>query len=121
MYSENPKELIWLGDSLKELRSFPEDVRDTFGYALYEAQLGKFPRNAKPLTGLGPGVIEIVCDFDRNTYRSVYTAKMGNCLYVLHCLQKKSKHGIATPKQEIDLIKQRLRHAKYLSESKNEN
>jgi phage-related protein len=105
------KKLKWVGSSLEDLKEFPEDVTDAIGYALYQVQEGLKPRNAKPLSDIGSGVMEIVSDFDTNTYRSVYTVKLGDAIYVLHCFQKKSKHGISTPKKEIDLIKQRLREA----------
>lgn len=112
MRKEILKELFWVGSSLKDLKTMPAEVMDAVGYALYEVQQGKFPRNAKPLTGVGAGVTEMVCDFDKSTYRAVYTAKIGDTVYVLHCFQKKSKHGIATPQKDIDLIKQRLMEAK---------
>lgn len=81
------------------------------GYALFAVQIGKKPREAKPLHGLGPGVLEIVSDYDGDTYRAVYTVRLTHGVYVLHCFQKKSKHGIKTPQKEIDLIKQRLNMA----------
>jgi len=102
------KKVVWVGDSLKNLKKFPEVVKDSIGYSLHKIQEGIVPRNAKPLKGLKPTVMEIVSDYDTNTYRAVYTVKIGAVAYVLHCFQKKSKQGIKTPKQEIDLIKQRL-------------
>lgn len=111
------KEVVWIGNSLEDLSEFPEEVKDEIGYALYEAQLGLKSNKAKPLTGIGSGIMEIVSDFDRNTYRAVYVVKIGDAIYVLHCFQKKSKHGIATPKREIDLIKQRLKDAKNINKS----
>ncbi|MCC2666551.1 MAG: hypothetical protein K0S63_467 [Gammaproteobacteria bacterium] len=83
------------------------------GYALHQVQEGIKPQNAKPLSSIGSGVMEIVCNFDTNTYRAVYAVKLGGAIYVLHCFQKKAKNGIATPKKEIDLIKQRLKEAQY--------
>ncbi|HVE44896.1 MAG TPA: type II toxin-antitoxin system RelE/ParE family toxin [Gammaproteobacteria bacterium] len=111
------KEVIWVGSSLEDLIAFPEEVKDEIGYALYEAQLGQKSVQAKPLTGIGSGVMEVVSDFDRSTYRAVYVVKIGEVIYVLHCFQKKSKQGIATPKREIDLIKQRLKEAKQIDKS----
>lgn len=105
------KKLKWVGSSLEDLKEFPEDVIDVIGYALHEVQEGLKPRNAKQLSNIGLGVMEIVSDFDTNTYRAVYAVKLVDAIYVLHCFQKKSKHGISTPKKEIDLIKQRLREA----------
>lgn len=68
--------------------------------------------NAKPLHGFsGAGVLEIVDDFDGDTYRAIYTVKFESVIYLLHSFQKKSKHGIATPKQDIELVKKRLKIA----------
>lgn len=109
------KKIIWLGDSRETLCGFPEDVKDIVGYALHKVQEGLFPKNAKPLTGFKPAVTEIVTPYDKNAYRTVYTTKIGETLYVLHCFQKKSTQGIKTPKHEIDLIQQRLKEAYLLA------
>jgi len=108
--------IIWLGDSLKNLKSFPEKVKDEFGYNLHKVQTGLIPNNAKLMKGFKLSVMEITCNFDTNTYRTMYTTKIGNEIYVLHCFQKKSKKGIETPKHEIDLIKQRLNDAEKINE-----
>lgn len=109
------KPLEWIGSSKKDLKSFPEEVRSNLGFALYEAQTGRKSRNAKPLKGIkgasGASVLEVVEDYDGDTYRAVYTVKFGDVIYVLHAFQKKSKKGIATPKQELDRIAARLRIA----------
>lgn len=105
------KKIIWMGDSQKNLRDFPEDVKDIVGYALHKVQEGLFPKNAKPLSGFKPAVMEIVTAYDGNAYRAVYTTKIGETIYVLHYFQKKSTQGIKTPKHEIDLIQQRLKEA----------
>jgi phage-related protein len=76
------------------------------------AQHGGKHSQAKPLKGFGSaGVLEVVEDDDGNTYRAVYTVKFANAIYVLHCFQKKSNKGIETPKQDIDLIRDRLKFA----------
>ena len=106
------KQLFWVGASLSDLKKFPEDVKDVFGYALYKAQIGERHPAAKPLKGFaGAGVMEIVEDHDTNTYRAVYTVKLADTVYVLHVFQKKSKRGIATPKKELGMIKARLQRA----------
>lgn len=105
------KKAIWLGDSLESLRDFPEAVQDAIGYSLHKVQEGQTPRNAKPLIGIKPVVMEIVALFDTNTYRAVYTTKIGDVVFVLHCFMKKSTKGIKTPKPAMDLIKQRLKDA----------
>jgi phage-related protein len=120
------KPVEWIASSRDDLCKFPEDVRQAMGFALYRAQLGTKHPDAKPLKGFkGAGVIEIVEDFDGDTYRAVYTVKFEGIVYVLHAFQKKSKHGIATPKQDINLIEARLKRAKehyqtYLKQKKEE-
>lgn len=106
------KRVDFIGSSREELRKFPEDVKQNIGYALFEAQRGQKPQVAKPLKGFsGAGVLEIVENFSSGTYRVVYTVRFQKVVYVLHCFQKKSKHGIKTPQQDINLIKQRLKMA----------
>jgi phage-related protein len=107
------KSLKWISRSRDDLREFPEDVQRMMGYALYLAQLGKKHSDAKPLKGFkGSGVLEVVENFDGDTYRAVYMVKFEGIIYVLHAFQKKSKRGIATPKQDIALIEARLKRAK---------
>ncbi len=109
----NPiKPLQWVGSSKKDLLAMPNDVLDVFGFALHLAQTGKKHDQAKPLKGFGgAGVLEGVEDYMGDTYRAVYTVKIADAVYVLHCFQKKSKSGIETPKHEMDLIRDRLRAA----------
>ena len=87
--------------------AFPAAVRGELGFAMYLAQMGELHHKAKPLKGLP--VFEIVADHDRSTYRAVYTAKFADAIYVLHAFQKKSKSGIATPRPDMDLIRERLK------------
>lgn len=102
----------WLGDSKNRLRSFPEEVREDIGAAIYWAQLGDKHPDAKPLAGFGgAGVLEIVENHDGDTYRAVYTVRFTDWLYILHCFQKKSKKRDETPKQDMNLIKERLKKA----------
>ena len=103
------KPLEWIGSSKEDLTAFPPDVRKAFGYALYLAQIGERAPAAKTLKGFGgAGVVELVKVHDGNAFRAVYTVKFKNVVYVLHAFQKKSKKGQATPKAEMDLIRQRL-------------
>lgn len=103
------KTLIWLGDSLANLKAFPAVVQDHVGYALYVAQSGESHHSAKPLHGLGSGVMEIAASDRSGTYRAVYTVTFEDSIYVLHAFQKKSKSGIATPLAEIELVRRRLK------------
>ena len=108
----DPKPCIFLGSSRKALDGFPERVRSRFGYALYRAQCGLEPASAKALKGFGGrAVLELVEDFDGDTFRAVYTVRFAEAIYVLYAFQKKSKTGIATPKHEIETIRSRLRDA----------
>ena len=108
------KELRWLGNSRKTILKFPDSVKKTFGTALFFAQNGGRYPDTKMMKGLGSGVYEILEDHRSDTYRAVYTVKFKNCVYVLHVFQKKSKSGIKTPKEEVDLIKSRMKMAQEL-------
>ena len=113
MDNQQPTPIIWLGSTRKAVQDFPLTVRQAVGFALFQAQLGGKHEDAKPLKGFsGAGVLEIVERFDGDTYRAVYTVKLAGVIYVLHAFQKKSKQGIKTPKQDLDLIKKRLQQAK---------
>jgi phage-related protein len=104
--------IIWLGSSRRDLRAMPEEVRRDIGQALYTAQQGDTDPAAKPLKGFGGARVMEIVERDRSgAYRAVYTAQLGDAIYVLHVFQKKSKRGIATPKQDIDLIRRRLAEA----------
>jgi len=100
-----------MANSLKVLKTFPDEVKRGVGYALYLAQNGDKAPQAKLMKGFGAEVYEIVEDFDTDTYRAVYTAKLKTAVFVLHVFQKKSKKGAETTRQDMDLIKQRLKAA----------
>jgi phage-related protein len=106
------KPAIWIGSSLEDLKDFPEDVKDEMGHAIGLAQAGKKYVGAKPLKGFGgAGVLEVVSDYDGDTFRAVYTVKFEGRIYVLHAFQKKARKGIETPKAVLDTIKRRLKVA----------
>jgi phage-related protein len=110
------KSLIWVGTSRRDVREFPEAVRDRIGYALYVGQEGGRHRDTKPLTGFGGlGVVEIVKDHRGDTFRAVYTVRFQNAIYVLHAFQKKSKTGRETPRKDMDLIRKRLKEAEWIA------
>jgi phage-related protein len=111
--SSQLKIVEWISSSIDDLKGFPEDVQQSIGYALYQAQCGEKHPDAKPLKGFqGAGVLEVVEDFDGDTYRAIYTVRCEGVVYVLHVFQKKSKRGIATPKQDMDLVESHLKRAK---------
>ena len=74
-----------MGSSLKDIRGFPEEVKDVLGFAIGLAQEGGKHPNAKPLTGdkafKSRGVLEVVADFDGSTYRAVYTVRFAAAIY----------------------------------------
>ncbi len=110
MNAQKPVE--WIGSSRDDLRKFPQEVRRVMGQSIDDAQHGGEHPAAKALKGFGGrGVLEVVDDFDGDTYRAVYTVKFAGVVYVLHAFQKKSRKGIATPQHEIELIKARLKRA----------
>ncbi|OCA56916.1 toxin RelE (plasmid) [Xylella fastidiosa subsp. pauca 11399] len=111
------KPLEWIASSYKDLMALPPDVRRRFGYALSLAQRGDQDDAAKVLKGFGgAGVLEVVEDDAGGTYRGVYTVRFGNAVYVLHCFQKKSKSGVATPKVDMNIIRARLKVAEALAQ-----
>ena len=119
---DKEKPLEWIGSSHKDLMALPMDVRRFFGYALSLAQAGDQHDASKALKGFhGAGVVEVVEDDAGGTYRAVYTVKFKEAVFVLHCFQKKSKRGIATPTEDMDIIRSRLKVAEaFAKELRNE-
>lgn len=103
------KPVRWVGSSRRDLKAFPQAVRRDIGQALYAAQRGEEYPAVKALKGFGGrSVLEIVAPHGTDTYRAVYTVRFHDAVYVLHAFQKKSTRGIATPQQDIELIRRRL-------------
>ena len=109
---DNERPLEWIASSYKDLMALPSAVRRYFGFALSLAQVGDQADTAKVLKGFGgAGVLEVVENDAGGTYRAVYTVRFAEAIFVLHCFQKKSKSGIATPKADMDIIRTRLKVA----------
>jgi len=107
-----PKPCVFIGSSRKDLKRFPAKVRNRMGHALHQVQAGEEPIAAKALKGFGGrAILELVDDFDSDTYRAVYTVRFAGVVYVLHAFQKKSKQGIKTPQTDVKLIAERLKRA----------
>jgi phage-related protein len=114
--ADKEKPLEWLGSSHKDLMALPSDVRQFFGYALSLAQAGDQHDAAKVLKGFGgAGILEVVESDVGGTYRAVYTVKFEAAVFVLHCFQKKGKRGIATPKEDMDIIRARFKVAEAIA------
>jgi phage-related protein len=112
--------VVWLGNSRRNIQAFPPDARRIIGGELQLLQYGGMPKDAKPLRGIGGGVLEIAIRQAGEDYRTVVALQLGSIIYVLHAFQKKSKKGIATLKPDVDLIKQRYKEAKELAEDEQE-
>jgi len=105
------KPLVWIGSSRDDLMEFPGEVKADIGFALGVAQFGGKAPAAKPWQGQGPGVFEVVDDFDTDTYRAVYTVRFEGAVYVLHAFQKKSRTGRKTDRRDVDKVERRLKEA----------
>jgi phage-related protein len=112
MLKDNERPLEWVGGSKKDLMALPLEVIKFFGHTLDIAQRGGQHEAVKVLKGFGgAGVLEVVENDQGGTYRAVYTVKFKEAVFVLHCFQKKSKSGIATPKEDMEIIRARLKVA----------
>jgi len=100
------KEVEFLGDSLEVLRGFPDGVCNDIGYQLHKIQAGKDPDDFKPMKTVGKGVYEIRVRDSSGAYRAFYIATRKDCVYVLHCFQKKTEE---TLRKEIKKGKERLK------------
>ena len=109
--------LVWLGNSKRNIRAFPEGAQKLIGDELQLIQFGGMPKDAKPFKGVGSGVLEIALRYDKEAYRTVLAVQLGKKIYVLHAFQKKSRKGFETPKQDVDLIKQRYKEAQELAKN----
>ncbi|MDX2181817.1 MAG: type II toxin-antitoxin system RelE/ParE family toxin [Bryobacteraceae bacterium] len=110
--SRKTRPVSWLKAALKDFGKFPAGAQTVCLTALTIAAEGGKADIAKPLQGLGSGVMEIALPFDGDAYRVVYALQVGNDIWVVHAFQKKSTQGIKTPKRETDLVKDRLRRLK---------
>jgi phage-related protein len=112
--------VVWLGNSKRNIREFPEGAQKLIGDELQLIQFGGIPEDTKPFKGVGSGVFEIAIRYDSAAYRTVLAVQLGKKIYVLHAFQKKSKKGRETPQQDVDLIKQRYKEAKELAKREKE-
>lgn len=106
------KEIVWFKQARKEFESFPAAAREDMQTALDIAAMGGKADIAKPMKGLGSGVMEIALPYRSEAYRVIYAVQFENEIWVVHAFQKKSNKGIATPQKEIELIKARLKRIK---------
>ena len=110
--AEEVKLVAWIGSTKKDLLAMPEAVQKEIGFILFQVQCGRMPPEAKPLKGFGgASVEEILVDYDRATFRAVYTVRFAQWIYMLHVFKKKAKSGISTPKPDLEVIERRLKQA----------
>lgn len=107
--------IVWIKAARRVFEDFPDDVQDKVLRALTIVAEGKTPDSAKPMKGLGPGVLEFALSYRGDTFRVVYAVKIDHDIWVIHAFQKKSKSGIATPRHEIETIRTRLARLKEIS------
>lgn len=112
MQRPTQRNISWIKAALKDFGKFPLSVRDEATDALTMIAEGGMPDIAKPLTGLGSGVLGLAIKDRGDAFRVVYALQLADEIWVVHAFQKKSKSGIATPKHEIDLVKDRIKRLK---------
>lgn len=108
----NTRKINWLKAALKDFRDFPAAAQNRAAAALTFVAEGVTPDIAKPLTGLGSGAWELAIRSRGDAFRVVYVLQLGDDIWIVHVFQKKSKKGIATPKREIDLVRERIKRLK---------
>ncbi len=104
--------ISWIKAARKDFEAFPEEAQVRVLQALTIAAEGAMADIAKPLKGFGSGVFEVALPYRREAYRVVYAVQIGTDVWVLHAFQKKSKVGIKTPKEELEVVRQRLQRLK---------
>lgn len=102
----------WIAGAKKAFAGFPEGAQLAMARGLTILAEGRMPDIAKPLKGLGSGVMELALKHRGEAFRVVYALQIDDAIWVIHAFQKKSKSGIETPKPDIDLIKERLKRLK---------
>jgi phage-related protein len=115
--NQQEKPLAWVGSSKRDLMALPTRVRKFFGHALHFAQRGEQHDAAKVLKGFGGAAVLEIVEYDQGgTYRAVYSVKFSEAVFVLHVFQKKRKRGVATPKPDMNIIRERLKVAEQVAQ-----
>jgi len=104
--------ISWMKGARKAFEAFPIAVQVEVSHALSIVAEGRTPDNAKALVGLGTGVMELAIRYRGDAWRAVYALRIADAVWVIHAFQKKSTSGIATPRHEIDLIRERIKRLK---------
>lgn len=112
MDRKTQRAISWIKGALRDFQRLPDPVQDEAADALTKIAEGSKPDIANPMTGLGSGVWELVIKGRGDTFRVIYALQLADDIWVVHAFQKKSKSGIATPKHEIDLVRERIKRLK---------
>jgi phage-related protein len=110
--ARDTRPISWVKGAQRDFADFPEETRLKLARALTILAEGRMPDIAKPLTGLGSGVMELALKHRGDAFRVVYALQLGEAIWVVHAFQKKATHGVATPKKEIDVVRERLKRLK---------
>jgi len=110
--TRNTRPISWIRADLKEFDKFPERAKSICLASLTIAAEGGKADIAKPMQGMGSGVLEIALPFRGDAFHVVYAVQLAKEIWVIHAFQKKSTQGIKTPQHEVDLIKDRLKKLK---------
>lgn len=106
------RKLEYISSSRKDLEKLPQNVKEVFIHGLELALIGEKHPDAEPMRGFGDAsVLEIRERYKGDAYRAMYTVRFEKAVYVLHVFKKKSKSGVVTPKQDVELIRTRLKAA----------
>ena len=108
----NTKPISWIKAARKNFEEFPQEVKIDMLDALTIAAEGGKSDKAKPFKGIEGGVFEIALKYRGDAFRTLYAVKIGTDIWVIHAFQKKSKSGIKTPQNEVDIIHERLKRLK---------
>jgi phage-related protein len=112
MNRKTQRAISWIKRAEKDFGDFPLAARQESARALTIIAEGGTPEVAKPMTGLGSGVWELAIKERGDAFRVVYALQLADDIWVVHAFQKKSKTGIATPKHEIDVVRERIKRLK---------
>jgi phage-related protein len=110
--ARDTRPVVWIKAARKDFEDFPLEAQIEMGLSLTVVAEGGWPDIAKPLQGLGSGVVELALRYRGDAFRLVYVLHVGDDIWVVHAFQKKSKTGIKTPKAEVDLIRERIKRVR---------
>jgi phage-related protein len=100
------KDAVFLGDTLRVVREFPEKARRMAGRQIRRVQQGDEPIDWKPFSSIGPNVREIRIRESGGAFRVIYQATLADVVLVISAFEKKTQR---TSRHEIEKARTRLR------------